>query len=37
MNDQEYAQWVLKDFYNQMIQAVAIYAVPISAYWILVG
>jgi len=37
MNDKEYALWVWKDFYTQMIQAAAIYAVPITTYWIMVG
>jgi hypothetical protein len=37
MNDQEYALWVWKDFYTQMIQAAVIYAVPIAAYWTLAG
>jgi hypothetical protein len=37
MNEQEYALWVLKDLYTQLIQAAAIYAVPIIAYWTVVG
>lgn len=37
MNEQDYAMWVLKDLRAQLTQAVAIYAVPIAAYWTLIG
>jgi hypothetical protein len=33
----EYTAWMLADAGKQLLQAVAIYVVPISAYWIFVG
>jgi hypothetical protein len=33
----EYSSWVLADVGRQMLWAAAIYAVPVAAYWSLVG
>jgi hypothetical protein len=33
----EYTSWMLADVGRQMLWAAAIYAVPVAAYWILVG
>ncbi len=33
----EYTAWMLADVGRQLLQAVAIYAVPVAAYWILVA
>jgi hypothetical protein len=33
----EYTAWMIKESATQMIYAVGIYAVALSAYWILVG
>ena len=33
----EYSSWMLADAGKQLLQAVAIYVVPISAYWLMVA
>jgi len=33
----EYTVWMLADVGRQLLAATAIYAVPVAAYWILVG
>lgn len=40
MNDKElleYSNWMLVDAGKQLIQAVAIYAAALGAYWVFVG
>ena len=36
-NEIAYAKWVLTDTVQQLIPAVAVYAVALTAYWTLVG
>jgi hypothetical protein len=33
----DYTSWMLADASQQLLQAALIYAVPVAAYWILVG
>lgn len=37
MNDKEYAEWVVADTMQQVVQAVTIYAVILTAYWVFIG
>jgi hypothetical protein len=33
MNEQEYVSWVWRDMFDQILPALAIYAVVLIAYW----
>jgi hypothetical protein len=37
MNDIDYIKWVWEDTATEMLKAVGIYAVALTAYWTLVG
>ena len=37
MQEAEYAKFVLRDSFQNLAQAVGIYAVALTAYWTLVG
>lgn len=37
MNDQEYTQWIIKDTAQQVMPAVIMYALALTAYWTLVA
>lgn len=37
MNDKEYAEWVMADTIQQVVPAVMIYAVILTAYWVFIG
>ncbi len=37
MNDEEYAQWVVSDTAEQVVPALIIYAVALTAYWVFIG
>ena len=37
MNDKEYAEWVVADTMQQVVQAVTIYGVALTAYWVFIG
>ena len=37
MNDKEYAEWMISDTLSQVMPALMIYAVALTAYWVFIG
>jgi hypothetical protein len=37
MNDKEYAEWIISDTMSQVVPALVIYAVVLTAYWVFIG
>jgi hypothetical protein len=37
MTEEQYAAWMVKDTVTEIVQAVAIYAAAVGAYWIFIG
>ena len=37
MNDKEYAEWMWKDTFSQLIPVLVIYGLALTAYWVFIG
>jgi hypothetical protein len=37
MQEQEYADWIVRDTAEHLMQALAVYGIALGSYWIFVG